>query len=117
MTTTKLILNSLRHHARLHLGALLGAAVGGAILIGALLVGDSVRESLKRMALLRLGNTQAVLLSNDRLFRAELADKLEKDLGRPTAPALIFLGTAKTDGGEARANQVQILGIDDRFHL
>lgn len=117
MTTTKLILNSLRHHARLHLGALLGAAVGGAILIGALLVGDSVRESLKRMALLRLGNTQAVLLSNDRLFRAELADDLEKDLGRPTAPALIFLGTAKTDGGEARANQVQILGIDDRFHF
>jgi ABC-type antimicrobial peptide transport system permease subunit len=116
MTTTKLILNSLRHHARLHLGALLGAAVGGAILIGALLVGDSVCESLKRMALLRLGNTQAVLLSNDRLFRAELADDLEKDLGRPTAPVLIFLGTASTDGGEARANQVQILGIDDRFH-
>lgn len=116
MTTTKLILNSLRHHARLHLGALLGAAVGGAILIGALLVGDSVRESLKRMALLRLGETQAVLLSNDRLFRAALADDLEKDLGRPTAPVLIFLGTAASDNDEARANQVQVLGIDDRFH-
>ena len=116
MTTSKLILSSLRHHARSHVGTFLGAAVGAAILIGALLVGDSVRESLKRMALLRLGQTQAVLLSNDRLFRAELADGLEKELGRPTAPVLIFLGTASANGGEARANQVQVLGVDDRFH-
>jgi len=115
MTTTKLILESLRHHARSHLGTFLGAAVGAAILIGALLVGDSVRESLKRMALLRLGQTQAVLLSNDRLFRAELADRLGDELRRPTAPVLIFLGTASANGGEARANQVQILGVDDRF--
>ncbi len=116
MTTTKLILESLRHHARSHLGTVLGATVGAAILIGALLVGDSVRESLKRMALLRLGNTQAVLLSNDRLFRAELTADLEKDLGRPTAPVLIFLGSASAGGGEARANQVQIVGVDERFH-
>ncbi len=116
MTTSKLILSSLRYHARSHFGTFLGAAVGAAILIGALLVGDSVRESLKRMALLRLGQTQAVLLSNDRLFRAELAGDLEKELGRPTAPVMIFLGSASANGGEARANQVQILGVDTRFY-
>ncbi len=115
MTTTKLTLNSLRHHARAHLGTLLGAAVGAAILIGALLVGDSVRESLKRMALLRLGETRAVLLSNDRLFRAELAGRLQDRLKRRTAPVLIFLGTASSEGGESRANRVQVLGVDERF--
>jgi hypothetical protein len=35
-----LILRSLRFHARSHLGTLLGATIGSAILIGALAVGD-----------------------------------------------------------------------------
>ena len=47
MTLWTLIRRSLRYHARAHLGVLLGATVGSAVLIGALLVGDSVRESLR----------------------------------------------------------------------
>ena len=38
MTLRTLILRSLRFHARSHLGVLLGATLGSAILIGALLV-------------------------------------------------------------------------------
>ena len=43
MTLQTLIARSLRFHWRGHLGVLLGAAVGSAALIGALVVGDSVR--------------------------------------------------------------------------
>ena len=55
VTTGTLIWRSLRFHARAHVGALLGAAVGSAVLIGALVVGDSVRLTLRDRALERLG--------------------------------------------------------------
>ena len=51
VTFRRLILCSLRFHARAHLGVVLGAMVGSAALIGALAMGDSVRGSLKDMAL------------------------------------------------------------------
>ena len=81
MTIWTLIFRSLRFHARAHLGALLGAAVGSAVLIGALVVGDSVRGSLRDMALARLGKVQLELAANDRAphkittWVRELADR------------------------------------------
>src|ERR1035441_8330832 len=46
MTFWKLIRRNLSFHARAHFGVVLGAAIGSAALIGALVVGDSVREIL-----------------------------------------------------------------------
>lgn len=115
MTTRTLILRSLRFHARSHLGALLGAAVGSAVLIGALIVGDSVRASLREMALARLGQTQLALASGDRFFRAALAQSLGDALSAAIAPALQLPATANTADGSARANRVQLLGVDERF--
>src|SRR6266496_5864001 len=73
VTTGTLILRSLRFHARPHLGALLGAAVGSAVLIGALVVGDSIRLTLRDRALERLGRTQVALFSGDRFFTQSLS--------------------------------------------
>src|SRR6185503_3147049 len=69
MTLRTLILRSLRFHWRGHLGVLLGAAIGSAALIGALVVGDSVRISLRELALQRLGNVHFAMDTGDRLFR------------------------------------------------
>ena len=52
---------SLSFYWRAHLGVLLGAAVGTAVLVGALVVGDSVRFSLHQMALARLGRVLSAL--------------------------------------------------------
>src|SRR2546421_9204528 len=73
MTFRTLILRSLRFHARAHLGVVLGAAVGSAALIGALVVGDSVRGSLHDLALQRLGKVHYALAPNDRFFRITVA--------------------------------------------
>jgi len=94
---------------------LLGAAIGSAVLIGALVVGDSVRGSLLDMALARLGHVQLALASNDRFFRADLAKSFEDPLDTFTAPAIQMVGTAATDDNSARANRVQVLGVDERF--
>ena len=115
MTLWTLVRRSLRFHARAHLGVVLGAAVGSAALIGALVVGDSVRGSLEQMAMARLGKIQLALASNDRFFRGRLADDLQLILRQPVAPALQVSGMAVSSDASARANRVQVLGVDDRF--
>src|SRR5436189_3176319 len=98
MTTFTLIRRNLRFHARAHLGVLLGAAVGSAVLIGALIVGDSVRGSLRDMALARLGKVDVALASGDRFFRDQLASEIaaaarDRAGGRPSlAPVLQLFG-------------------------
>ncbi len=118
MTFRKLIGRSLRFHIRAHLGVCLGAVIGSAALVGALVVGDSMRESLRQQALTRVGNTWFALAPADRLFTAELAQRLDAS-GRPnrissyapTTTLLALPGIASRPGGEARANQVQIYGV------
>ena len=63
---------SLIHYWRVHLGLLLGAGVTATVLTGALLVGDSMRGSLRDLALDRLGHIGYALTAT-RFFRAELA--------------------------------------------
>jgi len=115
MTSWTLVKRSLRFYWRTHLGVVLGAAVSTAILVGALVVGDSVRHSLKTLALSRLGKVQLALTPQNRYFRAKLADDLEKALDATTAPVLILRGIVANSDGTARANRVQTLGVDERF--
>lgn len=115
MTAWLLIIRGLRYYARSHAGILAGSSVAAAILCGALIMGDSVRESLRELALARLGGTHYALASQDRFFRQQLADDLQEGLGASNAPALIFNGVATRADGSARANHVNVLGVDARF--
>ncbi|MGO8929895.1 MAG: FtsX-like permease family protein [Limisphaerales bacterium] len=130
MTFWTLIRRSLRFHARAHLGVVLGAAIGSAALIGALVVGDSVRESLADMALRRLGKIDFALATQDRLFQTSLGERLCAT--RPPASiragsttlagiyplsaslqssALALPGIVARQDGAARANRVNVLGV------
>ncbi|MCP4708127.1 MAG: FtsX-like permease family protein [Planctomycetes bacterium] len=115
MTTGKLIWRSLLYYWRTHLGVMLGVAVCSSILTGAFLVGDSVNYSLNRQALARLGNIHLALAGGDRFFREELADKLSDELQVTVAPVLQLKGLIINSETGARENQVQVLGVDDRF--
>ena len=68
MTRLRLILASLQHHARAHVGTLLGAVVAAAVLTGSLVVGDSVKRTLQNQAEQRLGYVQAAVELHDRFF-------------------------------------------------
>ena len=94
MNARALIFRSLRFYWRSDLGVVLGAAVGTAILVGALVVGDSVRYSLREIALARLGKTDLALVSGDRFFRDDLARDLELRLSARVIPALLLNGVA-----------------------
>ena len=109
MTLTGLVWDSFRFRLRSHLGTLAGVVAASAILIGALAVGDSVRESLKLKARERTGPVSLAVLGGDRFFRSELLK------GPGTATLLQLPGTANRQDGEARVNQVQVLGVDAAF--
>ncbi|EEF60550.1 ABC transporter permease [Pedosphaera parvula] len=115
MTFWKLIFRSLRFHARAHLGVIIGAAVGSAALVGALVVGDSVKESLHELGLLRLGRVDHAIAAGDRFFRAELANQIHPSEKSRSAAVLQLPGTVSSQDASARANQVQILGVDAGF--
>jgi len=113
MNSWTLIKKSLVYHRRTHLGVVLGSAVATAVLTGALLVGDSVRYSLKSLALSRLGETRLALSSGNRFFRAALAEDLEVELGTSVAPLITLRGVlADPEGQRTRIN---VLGTDNRF--
>src|SRR5690606_34651964 len=100
MTSWTLARRSLRYYLRSHLGTIAGAAIATAVLTGALLVGDSVRESLRRMALSRLGSIDHALVSGDRLFQDDLATRLGSRLpGAKVVSVLQMVGTAASSDG------------------
>ncbi len=86
MTSWMMIKRSLRFYWRTHLGVILGVAVSTAILVGALVVGDSVQHTLKMLALSRLGKVQMAMASPSRYFREGLARDMESALNTSTAP-------------------------------
>jgi len=55
MSVWQVIGNSLRHHWRIHAAVAFGVAAATAVLTGALIIGDSVRGSLRHLVLDRLG--------------------------------------------------------------
>jgi putative ABC transport system permease protein len=115
MTVRRLVARSLRFYWRTHLGVFLGATLAGAILIGALAVGDSVRYGLERQALARIGQARLALATQDRFFREELADDIGTELHAAAAPLLVARGTVSTPDSKHRANEVQIVGVDEKF--
>lgn len=115
MTTWRLVARSLTYHWRSQLGVLLGAILSTAILVGALAVGDSVRYTLRDMALSRLGSVQLALQGQSRFFRAALASELAPELKTATAAVVLVHGTAASGTTDARAGRVQVIGVDEAF--
>lgn len=110
---------TLLHHWRMSLAVTAGAAVAAAVLTGALLVGDSVRGSLRDLTRERLGGIDHALVSQQ-LFRAEVADTLAAQPSfdqryTAVAPAILLRGSVEHASRRTRATQVGIQGVDERF--
>ncbi|MDA1161761.1 MAG: ABC transporter permease [Planctomycetota bacterium] len=123
MKTSTLILRSLMHYWRIHVAVLLGVIAGTAVISGALVVGDSVRESLKAMSLDRLGGVDLALHS-PRFFRETMAEVLvaNSEFVRNcshVAPALIMDASLVREANDGsitdRAGGIRVYGVDERF--
>lgn len=105
------IVRSAAFYWRTHLGVVLGTALAAMVLVGSLLVGDSVKATLKRQALDRVGQVESMLTAGDRYFRSDLAREVDAE----TAPVLMLRSSTARADGSARINNAQVLGVDERF--
>ena len=121
MDAWRFVLASLRHYQRIHVAVALGVAVATAVLTGALLVGDSMRGSLRDLTLQRLGRIDSVLIA-PHPFRATLAGELAANPEFKThfvsaEPALLLNGTLQSGSGQEsrRATGISIIGCEPAF--
>ncbi len=116
---TTLTQRNLAHYWRTNLAVIAGVATAVAVLAGALLVGDSVRLSLRALALQRLGRTDLVIAGNN-FFRAQLAADLQAhpDFAanfQAACPLITMPGVVTNDANNTRAGNVALYGVDERF--
>ena len=100
--------NSLKHFWQIHLTVALCTAVATGVLAGALIVGDSVRGSLRSLTTERLGAIQHALLA-DHFFLPDLLQRENK------VPAILLNGTIVVPQTQKRASKVNIAGVTDAF--
>lgn len=121
-----LIHRSLRFFWRTHLAVGLGIAAATAVIVGALVVGDSVRGSLRGLVVDRLANIECLLHART-FFDPQLLEAIEVNslaahsghTGQVSLAPLILLSSSTAesnrDGQVLRASQVQMLAVDERF--
>ena len=119
MRTTTLLKNNLTYFWRTNLAVVAGVAIAVSVLAGALLVGDSVRASLRDLFLARLGATEHIISSTS-FFREQLADDLLAksefaDSFNGACPIIVFEGVVTHEKSGRRGSGVQVYGVDERF--
>src|SRR5688572_3978670 len=109
MTRWRLLLRNLRYFRAANLAVVAGVAVATAVLTGALLVGDSVRGSLRELALQRLGPVDHALVA-PRFFDESLAKRLSAQQFS-VVPAVLVRGGASDAPGRYSTGGVQVMAV------
>src|SRR5215467_11520988 len=110
MQTTQLIKRSLAYYWQTNLVVVLGVAVAVSVLAGALLIGESVRGSLRDLSARRLGKTDD-MISSPNFFREQLASEISKS----SCPLIALEGVVVHEPSKRRAGGVKVYGVDERF--
>jgi putative ABC transport system permease protein len=112
MKIRTLLIRNLVFFRRTNLAIILGVAIAVAVLSGALLVGESVRASLRRLVFERIGATEYIVASTH-FFAERLAKSLEP--GFETCPIIYLKGVVIHEGTRIQVHDVNVYGIDERF--
>ena len=115
----KTLIASLLFYWRTQLAVVAGVAVSTAVIAGALVVGDSVRQSLSDLSLARLGSIDFALLTHAS-FQASLAERLAAapsflKSDRLAVASVLVQGSAVASKTSRRASRVNVTGIDASF--
>ena len=113
MNTRLIARRSLLHYRRTNAAVVLGVACAVAVLSGALLVGDSVRASLRAISEARLGRAGAILTAGT-FFREQLCTAGGEGL-QPCVPLIVLQGSVTHEASGRRASRVSVYGVDSRF--
>jgi putative ABC transport system permease protein len=119
MTRFKLLLRTLTHFRLSNLAVIAGAAIASAILTGAMMVGDSVKLSLRDLTLQRLGPIDYAMTPG-RFFNEDLATRIQshpkfKDNFTQSFPAIYLRGGATSESTNSAAAGLQIAAVGNEL--
>ena len=119
MCISELIKTNLVYYWRTNLAVVLGVATAVSVLAGALLVGESVRASLRDLFLKRLGKTDLVI-SSSHYFPETLARRVQahsqfQESFKGLCPLIVTSAVVVHQENRRRASEVQVYGVDERF--
>ena len=99
-----------------HLAVALGAAIATSVLAGALIVGDSVRGSLRDLVLDRIGKIDHAIVSGGFVGQG-LGGRLDDELGglATIEPLILLRATAVNSASGSRATDTRLFGVDSTF--
>ena len=112
MSFARLVLRSLAHYRRTAAVVVVGLAIATAVIVGSLVIGDSIEGSIRHTALARLGGISDAITSQ-RFFHAGLVH--EAFGANITATLIQADGSARAEGDQAVIADVSVIGVDDAF--
>jgi hypothetical protein len=107
MKSVRFIWKGVAYYRSAYFGVLAGAAVAAMVLLGALMAGDSVQNSLRRSAELRTGKIARIFSGGERFF--------EDDLAARNGGSAILAMRGQVNFDERAEGQVQVMGVNDDF--
>jgi putative ABC transport system permease protein len=108
MNFKKLIQKNIRHFARFYKLIAVAVVITVAVIVGSLMVGDSVRNTLVQRVAERLGDTETIVFSQQSFMSQEL---LETPLFRETSRGILLINGFIAQGN--RLIPVFVWGVDD----
>ncbi|SMP51854.1 ABC-type antimicrobial peptide transport system, permease component [Neorhodopirellula lusitana] len=118
LTFLSFVRSTLRHRMGVTLAIAAGVATATAVIVGALLVGDSMRGSLRALTIERLGKIESVLAPGQFFPIESVKLTAESDAANSSSLILFPGGSVENKTDEKRTRRiggVQILGIDPTF--
>lgn len=115
MNIPRIIIKNIIYYRRLNFPLILGTAVVSTVVTGSLMLGDSIRNSLRVMMRERTGSIEWVLNAGNRFFDNSLADRLREKTNADVSPVIMLRAVASAHGGADRAWDARVLGIGSDF--
>lgn len=119
MNTRRLVARSLRYYWRTGIAVVVGLAIACAVIVGSLVIGDSVRGSIRDTALARLGRIDYALVA-PHFFRQQLAADATRDTHlagkvKIIVPAVMTRGAVTSQTTDATVPSASVVGVDGSF--
>lgn len=115
MKSLDLVRRGLLWHWRTNLAVIAGVATAVAVLSGALLVGDSVRASLRRLALERLGSTEWTVSAKHFVGEGLARRIAEERPGARSVGLVAVRGSVLDESTGRRIGSAMVYGVDETF--
>ncbi|MFM8213475.1 MAG: ABC transporter permease, partial [Pirellula sp.] len=120
-----MVFRTILHFFRLLLPVALGVAVSSAVIVGALLVGDSMRGSLKHIALDRIGSIERMIVS-PRWFDQSALDRAKQSTNDASLCGFLWIQSVVAEHQDRsqeeqgkitthRVTEMALLGVDEDF--